>query len=107
MKGIMSEQIEDTKYSYGLVSGEQVVQLSGVVKLHSVIVNRGVSGGFYTIFDSAISGRFLSAGVLVVGLGYCGDAGNVPMKIDYDVGLNSGLVIVASGATWNITTTYK
>ena len=107
MRGQLSEQMEDTVYSYALVSGETVVEISGCSKIHSILVNRGTSGEFYTIFDSAVSGRYLSADVSVVGVGYCGDAGNVPKQIDYDVGLNSGLVIVSSGAEWLLNVSYK
>jgi hypothetical protein len=99
--------MEDTVYSHGLVSGQQVFEVSGAVKLHSVVINRGTSGQFFSMFDSAISGRFLSAGVSVVAVCYCGSGIDNPKSIDYDVRLNSGLVIVSSGATWLLTTTYK
>ena len=103
----MSEFIEDVVYGYALVSGGVVVEISGAVKLHSVIVNRGTSGKFYTVYDSAVSGRFLSAGASVVGIGYCGNEGEVPKTVNYDARLHSGLVIIASGANWLLNVTYK
>jgi hypothetical protein len=107
VRGQLSEQFEDVVYSYGLVSGQQVFETSGAVKLHSIIVNRGTSGQFYTIYDSAVSGRFLSAGAVVVAVCYCGSGIDNPKAVDYNIRLNSGLVIVASGSTWNISATYK
>jgi len=44
--------------------------------------------------------------VSVVGMPYCGSAVDSPRQLNFDVGLNSGLVIVASG-NWIITATYK
>ena len=107
MKAQLTENIENTQYNYATISGQQILEISGVINLRAVIVNRGTSGEFYTIYDSAISGRFLSAGVSIVGIGYCGSEIDNPREIKYDVGLKSGLVIVASGASWLLTTTYK
>lgn len=107
VRGQLSEALENTEYRYGLVSGQQVLEVSGAVKLHSVVLGRKTSGQFVTVFDSAISGRFLSGGVSVVGLIYGGDGLNVPTEINYDVGLSSGLVIIASGANWMLTAIYK
>lgn len=106
-KSKLTEQFEDTKFSYALVSGETVVEVSGAVKLHNVLINQATSGERFTIFDSAVSGRYLSAGVSVIGMPYCGSEMESPKQLDYDIGLNSGLVIVASGASWVLTATYK
>lgn len=104
-RGQLSEQIENVEYDYVLVSGEVVVAVSGAVKLHAIVINQGTSGQRVTIFD-AISGVF-GASAKVVGLPYCGDGVSNPVELKYDVELDSGLVIVASGAVWNITATYK
>jgi len=107
MKSQVSEQFENVRYNYRLLSGQAVLEISGAVKLKSVLISRATSGEKFTIFDSAISGRFLSAGVSVIGMPYCGSEMESPKQLDFDVGLNSGLVIVSSGANWVITTTYK
>ena len=104
-RGQVSEQFEDVVYDYRVVSGQSILQVSGAVKLHSVVYDRMVSGAVMTIFDSAISGRYLSAGASVIGLPYCG-AVMEPVQVNYDIRLNSGLVIVASG-TVNVTALYK
>lgn len=103
----IAEQLEKMTYEYAIVSGEVVVEVSGAVKLHNVLIKQATSGERFTIFDSAISGRYLSAGVSVIGMPYCGSAMETPKELDFDVGLNSGLVIVASGANWVVTCTYK
>jgi len=106
-RGQLSEEMGNIEYNYALVSGEVVVEISGVVKLHSVVISQATSGESFTIYDAAISGRFLSADASVIGLPYCGSEMETPNQLDFDVGLNSGLVIVASGANWVLTATYK
>lgn len=106
-RGQFSEGIESVEYKYSLVSGQQVLELSGETKLESIIVGRKTSGQIITIVDASISGQWLSAGAKVIGLIHAGDDLNVPVQLNYRVELCSGLTVIASGATWNLTVLTK
>lgn len=103
VRGQFAEQMESVKYDYSVVSGEELLEVSGECKLKSVVIGRKTSGQIVKIYDAAISGRWLSAGAKVVSLIYGGDALNTPVEVNYDIELKSGLVVVTSGATWNLT----
>lgn len=90
----MSEKIANMEYDYTCVSGEVVVDIDAT-KLAGVVVNEPVSGESFTLFDGETSGG------VAIGNVYAAD--ERPFQLDYHVGVNSGVVVVSSGATWNIT----
>lgn len=97
----IAEQLEKMAYENLVVSGQVTARVSAELKLHSVIVNRAVSGGMFQISDA-------SSGVAgtIVGEAYCGTEMLTPSEVTYDAKLCSGMVVVTSGANWRLTLTY-
>ena len=106
-KSKQTENIEAVDYQHVIVSGNVVVEVSGVVKLENVVLGIGTSGQLFTILDSCISGLYKSAGVTVVGVGRCGSALENPSTMKFSTEIKSGLVIISSGVTTVLTATYK
>ena len=100
----MSEDIENVEYLYTLVSGETVVAVSGAIKLHAIILNQGCSGEECTLYDAVSGVDIVDNSFARI---YCGNGANPPVELKYNIGLNSGLVIICSGAVWNLTALTK
>jgi hypothetical protein len=85
------------------VSGQVIANLvSGSCILHSVVIGQAVSGGCFAIWDS-MSG---TVGMIESQV-YAGSALGMPQTLVYDMSMQSGIVIVTSGNSWNITVTYR
>ncbi len=97
----MSEQIEDLSYDFSTLSGQGTLTLSGQVKLHSIVVNRATSGQVFDLYNSS------SGQVNIIGKVAAGSELEAPRTLLYDVRLTNGLVLVTTGALWNLIVTYK
>jgi hypothetical protein len=85
-------------YTVAVVSGQVIASIvSGAVILHSIVIGSGASGCF-AVWDSC-SGAIGTIDSLVTNA--------IPQTLEYDVSMLSGIAVVTSGASWNLSVTYK
>ena len=91
-------------YDNFVASGQVIMNAVNVAcVLHTITVGRAVSGGYFDVRDGCLSG---ATGVIESEC-YCGTAIVPPYSIVYDATFDSGIVLVTSGAAWNLTVTYR
>jgi len=100
---VSGEVVSIFGYSKDIVSGAVIRNVkSGQCVLHTVTINDYTSGFSFRVRD-ACSGAAGS----IIAQPYCGTRLSFPRTLIFDCLMLSGIVVDTSGATWNITVTYR
>jgi hypothetical protein len=90
----MSEDLAEVEFDATAISGQAVTAIT-CTKLHSLVVNKAISGLQITIQDGKYSGG------VAIAMPYA--INERSFQLEYDCPVHSGVVVITSGNIWHCT----